>query len=229
MPASDGGYALPMMSILRWLVPALALCACAQNEHHLTAHYLDRFATPNPTLAQFNVCHGFGCAEVAQVSLSRSEWGRAAAAFKPRAKDAAAEREQVARGVALLQQMVAPKAGIAEHQWTHKNLLVLPNWSDTTQLDCVDEAVNTWTFMKLMEAHGLLRFHRVAELANAGDLTDPFMRNTAVLQETGGGFYAIDASLVDNGVPPPIMPLATWLGSWPPDPSVVKTGARARG
>jgi hypothetical protein len=220
---------LQIVGILVWLVAALALCACAQNEHHLTTHYLDRFASPEPTLAQFNVCHGFGCAEVAQVSLDRSEWGRVTAAFKPRARSAATEREQIARGVALMQQLVAPKAGIAEHQWTHKNLLVLPNWSDTTQLDCVDAAVNTWTFMKLMERDGLLRFHRVAELANAGGLADPFMRNTAVLQETGGDYYAVDASLVDNGVPPPVMPLATWLGAWPPDPSVVKTTARARG
>lgn len=218
--------ALRILSTLQWVVAALALSACAENANHLQTHYLDMYATPNPTLTEFNVCHGFGCAEIAQVSLTPAEWQRIAAAFKPRAKDAAAERRQIAHGVALIQQMVASRAGIAEHQWTHKNMLILPNLSDPTQLDCVDEAVNTWTYTTLMEKNGLFHFNRVAHLSNAGGLTDPFMRNTAVLQETdGGAYYAIDASLVDNGVPPVIMPLTTWLGSWPPDPSVLNANA----
>ncbi|HXX25131.1 MAG TPA: hypothetical protein VEJ40_00570 [Pseudolabrys sp.] len=218
-----------MSSILRWLVPALLLVGCAENSNHLQTVYLDRFASSNPTLAEFKVCHGFGCAEVSYASLDAAQWKRVAAVFKPKAKDAQAERVQIARGVALIQEMISRQAGIAQHQWTHKDMLVLPNWSDTTQLDCVDEAVNTWTFTTLMERGGLFKFHRVAQLANAGGLTDPFMRNTAVLQEINGNYYAIDASLVDNGVPPPIMPLTTWLGSWPPDRSVLNTSAKAPG
>jgi hypothetical protein len=214
---------------LRWLAAALAVSACAENANHLQRVYLDRFATPNPVLAQFNVCHGFGCAEISQGSLNKAEWRRVAAVFKPRANDAQTERRQIARGVALIQQMVAPRTGIAAHQWTHKDMLVVPNWSDPTQLDCIDEAVNTWTYMTLMERGGLFHFHHVAQLANAGGLTDPFMRNTAVLQEINGGYYAIDASLVDNGVPPPIMPLTTWLGSWPPDPSVINADGKPNG
>ena len=108
--------------------------------------------------------------------MSPAEWKRVAAVFKPRAKTAQAERQQIAHGVALIQQIVAPRAGIAPHQWTHNDMLVLPNLSDPTQLDCVDEAVNTWTYMTLMERGRLLHFHRVAKLANAGGLTDPFMR-----------------------------------------------------
>jgi hypothetical protein len=223
------GSMVRILSTLQWVVAALAVSACAENANHLQTYYLDLYATPNPTLAEFNVCHGFGCAEVSHIALSPAEWRRVAAVFRPRAKDAQAERQQIAHGVALIQQMVASRAGIAEHQWTHKDMLILPNLSDTTQLDCVDEAVNTWTYTTLMEKNGLFHFHRVAQLSNAGGLTDPFMRNTAVLQETNGGYYAIDASLVDNGVPPPIMPLTTWLGSWPPDPSIVGAGAKSRG
>jgi len=54
------------------------------------------------------------------------------------------------------------------------------------------------------------------------------LRNTAVLQEINGGYFAIDASLVDVGVPPPVMPLATFLGaSWPPDPAAFERVDRA--
>jgi hypothetical protein len=55
----------------------------------------------------------------------------------------------------------------------------------------------------------------VAKLSNAGSLVDP--RNTAVLEEKKSGtLYAIDPALVDFGVPPPVIPLATWMGEWPP-------------
>jgi hypothetical protein len=203
-------------SILRWLLLSLALAACAENAHHLNTVYLDRFAMPNPVLTEFAVCRGFNCTERSHATLSLQQWRRVTAVFKPRAKNAAHERQQIARAVALIEAIVAPQTGIAAHQWTHQNMLIMPNLGDLTQLDCVDEAVNTWTFMTLMERGRLFHFHRVAQLASAGSLTDPFMRNTAVLEEINGSYFAIDASLVDNGVPPPIMPLATWMGDWPP-------------
>jgi hypothetical protein len=204
-------------SVLALLVLALAVSACAENANHLNTHYLSRFATPEPTLADFTVCHGFGCTERSHASLTLAEWHKVIAEFRPRAKNAKSERQQVARAVALMERLVGPQTGTAAHQWTHKNLLILPNMGDTTQLDCVDEAVNSWTYMTMMERGNLLHFHHVADLSNAGSLTDPNMRNTAVLQEKGGGYYAVDASLVDYGVPPAVMPLATWMGHWPPD------------
>jgi hypothetical protein len=114
-----------------------------------------------------------------------------------------------------MQRLVGAQTGTAVHQWTHKDMVILPNRGDRTQLDCIDGAVNTWTYMTMMERGNLFRFHRVAQLSNAGSLTDP--RNTAVLQENGGGYYAIDPSIVDFGTPPPVIPLTAWLGSWPPD------------
>jgi hypothetical protein len=205
---------------------ALTLCACAQNANHLNTVYLDRFATPDPTLAQFTVCHGFNCTERSHATLNIKQWRQVAAVFRPRAKNAQSERQQIAHGVALIERLVGPQTGTAAHQWTHKDMLIYPNLGDTTQLDCVDESVNTWTYMMLMERGGLLHFHRVAQLANAGGLTDPFMRNTAVLQEIKGDYYAVDASLVDGGQPPIVMPLTTWMGKWPPDVSVAEAKAK---
>ncbi|HZP77390.1 MAG TPA: hypothetical protein VFB45_14705 [Pseudolabrys sp.] len=190
--------------------------------------YLDRFANPNPTLAEFTVCHGFGCTERSRASLNNGQWRRVAAVFSPRAATAQAEREQIARGVALIETMVGPQTGTSARQWTHQDNIILPNLGDATQLDCVDDAVNTWTYLTLMERAKLFRFHRVANLSNAGSLSDPFMRNTAVLQEVNGGYYAIDASLVDGGAPPRILPLQTWLNTLPPNLPAAAP-ARARG
>lgn len=205
------------------LTLALAVSACAQNKFNQTTVYLDRHAAPNPTVADFTVCHGFNCTEKKRASLSREQWQRVAATFQPRAKSAQQERQQIARAVALVQGFVGPQVGIAAKQWTHYKMYVLPNLGDTTQIDCVDAAVNTWTYMTLMERDGLFHFHRVAQLSNAGSVTDPNLRNTAVLQEKNGGLFAIDASLGDHDRPPLVMPLEAWMGDWPPDKNVIET------
>jgi hypothetical protein len=205
--------------VLRWLSGALVVSACAQNDHHLQTVYLDQFANPNPTLSDFTVCRGFHCAERLPATINKDQWQRVTAVFKTRAKDARLERQQIARAVAMIQTIVGPQTGTNAHQWTHQNMLVLPNGGDLTQLDCIDTSVNTWTYMTLMERSGLFAFHRVAPLSYAP------LRNTAVLQEINGGYFAIDASLVDVGVPPPVMPLAIWLGAaWPPDPAAFERG-----
>jgi hypothetical protein len=205
-----------MRGVVVWLAGALAVSACAQNTDNLNTVYIDRYAHPNPTLAEFSECHGFSCTAKSRVSLTPQEWRHVTAIFSPPAKTAKAERKQIARAVVEMQKLVGAKTGTAVHQWTHRNKLILPNLGDPTQLDCIDEAVNTWTYMTLMERGRLFRFHRVANLSGAYG-ADVNWRNTAVLHETDGGYYAVDPSLVDFGVLPPVMPLETWLGSWPPD------------
>jgi hypothetical protein len=220
-PSMRRGLGMRLWRTLRWLSVTLAVSACAENAKNLQTHYLDQFATPNPTLTDFTVCHGFYCSERSPATISEDQWRRVTAVFKPRAKNARHERQQIARGVALIQTIVGPQTGTNAHQWTHRNMFVIPNAGDLTQLDCVDTSINTWTYMTLMERSGLFAFHRVAPLSYA---PQPIwaLRNTAVLQEIDGGYFAIDASLVDHGVPPLIMPLATWLGSWPPDPAAIE-------
>jgi hypothetical protein len=209
---------------------ALALSGCvhgANNPNALNTMYLDRYAGPNPTPGHFTVCHGFSCTEKKQVALSSEQWKRVAATFAPRATTARQERAQIARAVALVQTFVGPQTGTNVRQWTHRNLYVLPNLGDLSQLDCIDTAVNTWTYMTMMERGGLLRFHKVVQLSAAGSVTDPNVRNTAVLQQIeGSDYFAIDASLVDHNEPPLVMPLSAWLGQWPPDPKVIERVAR---
>jgi hypothetical protein len=158
--------------------------------------------------------------------LNRDAWRHVTSVFVPRAKDAPTERRQIAHGVALIQLLVGQQTGTASHQWTHRDKYILSNLNDPTQLDCIDEAVNTWTYLTLMERGGLLHFHRVAKLSHAGTPLDP--HNTAVMQEIGGQYFAIDPALVDVGVPPPIIPLESWLAHWPPDLPASEAPVRLR-
>jgi len=198
----------------------LALAGCVTSsgggDAPLSSEYLGRYAETNPTPASFIECHGYSCAERSHVSLSAAEWGKVKAQLAPPAHDARAERAKIARAVAVMQTIVGVKTGTGVHQWTHKDMMILPNLGDPTQRDCIDEAVNTWTTMTMLERAGLFRFHTVAELGYAGLPTDTNPRNTAVLREKSGALYAVDASLVDGGEPPLVMPLSVWAGSWPP-------------
>jgi hypothetical protein len=194
---------------------ALAVSACADNPHHQSTTFLDQYSAAEPTPANFRECHGFACTNASRVSLSPKEWQRVAAVFKPAAKDARSERRQVSHALVVMHRLVGAQTGTAVHQWTHKDSDILPNLSDPTQLDCIDEAVNTWTYMTMMEKSGFFRFHRVAKLSNAGGLATP--RNTAVIEEKSGGLYAVDPSLVDFDQPPPVIPVLAWMEDWPPD------------
>jgi hypothetical protein len=225
--ARGRGEAAVVGRIVGWLIVAVALSACAQSPSNQSTTFLERHAEANPTLASFRECHGFACNETSRVSLSPKDWRRVTAVFRPPAKDAKAERQRIAQGVLTIRRMVGAQTGTGVHQWTHKDMIILPNNGDRTQLDCIDEAVNTWTYMTLMERAGLFRFHRVAKLSNADSLLEP--RNTAVMQEIKGDYFAIDPSLVDFGTLPPVMPLATWLGPpWPPNLSANAAHAQAR-
>ena len=208
-----------IVRLLTCLAP-LALAACITSsgggDAPLSSEYLSRYAEPSPTPASFIECHGFSCAERSRVSLSAAEWAKVKAPLTPPARDARTERARIANAVAAMQTIVGVKTGTGVHQWTHKDMMILPNLGDPTQRDCIDEAVNTWTTMTMLERVGLFRFHTVAELGYAGLPTDTNPRNTAVLREKSGALYAVDASLVDGGEPPLVMPLSVWAGSWPP-------------
>jgi hypothetical protein len=217
-----------------WLLAAPALAGCitasgggAGGDGALSAEYLTRYAETDPTPASFIECHGFSCAERSRVSLSPGEWAKVKAPLLARAPNARAERAKIALAVAAMQKIVGVKTGTGVHQWTHRDMMILPNLGDPTQRDCIDEAVNTWTYMTMMERAGLFRFHKVAELGYAGLPADTNPRNTAVLRETAGGaLYAVDASLVDGGEPPLVMPLSVWAGDWPPRRADIENVAR---
>jgi hypothetical protein len=122
------------------------------------------------------------------------------------------ERHRISLAVARFDQLVGARIGTLVHQRRAYNS------GDPSQYDCIDESINTWTYLTVLEHEGLLRFHRVGGLAHAGTVLDFDVRNTATLVTTAGGArYAIDPTLVDVGEPPPIVPLQNWVASYPPE------------
>lgn len=147
------------------------------------------------------------------VGLLPEEWQATRALFQPPAPSAAAERQQVGRAVAQLTVSAGRHAGIAVRQ--RRDLV---NRNDPSQLDCVDETVNTASYLMLLSRAGLLRWHRVGPVAHRGTLVTLDVANTPVLVETESGQgFAVDTAFADPGLPPYIVPIETWLAAVIPE------------
>ena len=200
----------PMLAALLVL---LALGGCAPT----VAGYLPSQDKAEPT--QFSVCHGYGCSYRTSIRLSAEEWEAVRAKFVPRPSTPAVERRQIGQAVAMMERLVGLRTGTSAHQRR-----ALFN-TDPTQLDCIDEAINTTTFTTLFARDGLLAHHKVGAIAHQGTLVVFDPHNTAVVVETAtGAAFAVDPNMVEATVPPPIVPLAAWRAKWPP--AVPKDEAR---
>jgi hypothetical protein len=204
---------LPPLSIL------LLMAACARMEEHRVGALVEHAPRPEA----FRVCHGSNCHVETPISLDESDWNRVRAQFQPAPGAASEERRRIANTIGLMEQLVAPRAGTAKD--VGRNLAVA---DQSTQLDCVDEAVNSSTYLHLIADGGLLKFHAVDMPAHRGGVI--LAHNTAVLREIATGQrYAVDSWFYDNGAPAVVLPLQTWLNGWEPgdSPSVASDGAPA--
>lgn len=188
------------------LLPLLAACE-AQTEARV-AKLVPLDATPGA----FEVCHGSGCKQRTPVSLTPEQWDQVRAVFAD-ARDPAEERAAIARSVALMERLVAKPAGTGRD--VGRNLVA---GDQGGQLDCVDEAVNSTTYLRMMATGDLIRFHDVAFPAHRGGILRA--HNTAVIRDrTSGERYAVDSWFYDNGVPPAVVALQTWRNGWQPGDS----------
>jgi hypothetical protein len=201
------------------LLPCLLLLlnGCGSMEAHRVGALVEH--APKPTA--FRVCHGSNCRIETPVSLSAEDWSRVRAQFQPPPATAAEERRRIAGAIGLMEQLAAPQAGTARD--VGRNLAVS---DQSTQLDCVDEAVNSSTYLHLIEAEGLLKFHTIEMPAHRGGVI--LAHNTAVVRENATGQrYAVDSWFYDNGAPAVVLPLQTWLNGWEPGDSPPLAGGGA--
>ena len=174
----------------------------------LVASGVDREATP----AAFTVCHGYGCASLHLIGLNDRETAGLKALFDPPPRDAAEERRHVAQAIALLEQAAGRRLG------TDADLPRTPRRQSPTQLDCVDESINTSTFLHLLDSQGWLRWHRVDDPAERFRFLHFGRHYTAVLLEKGTHRkYAVDSWFHANGVPAEVVELPAWRAGWDPD------------
>lgn len=196
---------------------ALAACATLPEPHFPDAEEpqvsagVDRNAAPEAIA----VCHGYGCGLLNLVTLAGGEWKAIRALFEPAPDSAEIERRRVAAAVAIFEQAAGRQLG------TSRDRPRTPfSINDPTQLDCVDESINTSSFLHLLAREKLLRWHAVGEPARRYGFLIFGIHFTAVLiEQASGQRYAVDSWFHANGVPPEIVELERWRAGWEPPPA----------
>ncbi len=166
-------------------------------------------------------CSGYSCLKIDTIGLNANEWAAIAALFDGDISTPAEERRRVSLAVGLYETFAGAKTGTLNDRPESPIL-----FKTTGQLDCIDEATNTTTFLHLLDRKGLIKFHTVEKAAQRGFIVIRWFHSTAVLKEkAGGAAYAIDSWFYAPGTPAEVVPLKTWLDGWKPG----KSGSPASG
>lgn len=200
------------------LVLAVLCAGCAYSP---VASMLREHETQN-SVAAFQVCRNYGCAVRVDVSLNDEEWGRVRALFAlpsarpaqaPGSQGASEERERIRQAIALIETLVGPKAGTQNDEAG----AAIISFNREGQLDCIDEAYNTSTYLRLLAQDALLQWHTVGMPARRGSFFDGWPHNTAtIVARASGARYTVDSWFGRNGALPDVVPLQVWLDGWRP-------------
>jgi len=180
----------------------ISLCACTSTSGYLLTFYANDRASPD----NFEVCHGYSCRYKVDVALPEPLWRQVRGIFEE-STNAAQERKQIALAVSLLEKEAGNISGI------ENDLPKSVKTKDTYgQQDCIDETVNTTTYLRMLQADKLLRWHQVSTPARRGYFVDGrWPHNSATIEDiTRGQLYAVDSWPGANGEPPEIKPVAIW-------------------
>ena len=166
-----------------------------------------------PTRVDVNaipVCYDFACRSLAVVGLSVDEWREVEGWFSVAASTPAQERQQIKQAIGWMEVL------IGRHTPTHKDLpLNLPAGQEELsdlfpgQQDCIDEAVNTTTYLRLLQQKGLLRHHTVIEQAYRKALLDQHWAGQ-IREVVSGQRYVVDSWFQANGYLPIIQNSRDW-------------------
>lgn len=152
------------------------------------------------------VCWDYGCDLSARVDIPAGDWQRIASLFETPAPDADGERARIAHAIALFEAVTGRIVGTDIDMGGNREGSGQP-----FQMDCIDESRNTDTYLRVLEARGLLTWHDVIERRKRA----PWILDqhwTAVVREHASGHaWAVDSWFLDNGKRPYIQPLEAWL------------------
>ena len=129
--------------------------------------------------------------------------------FSPAPVSAEQEREYIKEAIARLEELVGHYTPTWRDVGTNLSTVEGKDSSFPGQLDCIDESINTTTYLELLAQAGLLKYHVVSERAYRRSL---FSQHWAaqIMESANNERFVIDSWLYDNGEPPYIEPLATW-------------------
>ncbi|MBZ0091728.1 MAG: hypothetical protein K8F27_05855 [Sulfuricellaceae bacterium] len=154
---------------------------------------------------QISICYNYGCAAHAPVVFAGRALHSIQALFH-RLPDAAAERQAIAESIGLFETI----SGEQTPTWRDKGGDENDDGIDG-RMDCIDHATNTTAYLKLLEKHGWLRFHRVLDPVKRAPYWVNVHWAARIVEVATQQDYIVDAWFFDSGHPAAIFTLQDWM------------------
>lgn len=152
--------------------------------------------------------------EFTTFAISAEQWREICAYFDPQLSGGTPREERLAirKAIARIEQIAATQTPTFR-DWRMDDI----NPAGMGCLDCIDEAINCTTYLRLLEERGLLRHHHVMEKAFRGPLSLDTHYAGQVQELASGEFYIVDSWFLANGWPPHVQKTSDWLAreDWP--------------
>ncbi len=147
----------------------------------------------------------FGCKQKQVIAIKEEEWNGAVNWFSAPARTAQQERSQIKQAVGWMEVIAG------RYTPTHKD--VGGNFGEGAtfpgQLDCIDESLNTDTYLKLFELNGFLRHHKVVERAYRRAVFDQHWSGQ-IEELDSGERWVVDSWFQHNGNLPYVQRSKLW-------------------
>lgn len=193
------------------LLAPLTGCMAQMNENP------DRWAETTkmrlPSNGNLYVCHGFGCKLNYAFKPNAQDLEKVSEILKMGEGSAEAERQSMGEAIQYFEKRLGPLIGSDRD----KGGFDFENSGTPGQMDCIDEASNSTSYLMYMQMHGLLKYHSVSSPVARGFFLDGrYPHATAVVkQKSTKSHFAIDSWVKDNGVFPVIKLLEKWFAEKP--------------
>ncbi len=165
-----------------------------------------RAETPATGIDHIPVCMNFSCRDKQIISISPEEWDSIANWLRQPVGDAEGERLNIKKAIGWMEVIVG------RHTPTHRDVggdLADLDVEFPGQLDCIDESLNTTTYLKLFEQNDLLKYHKVVDRAYRRAILDQHWAGQIEVLDSGER-WVIDSWFQNNGYLPYVQKNEEW-------------------
>lgn len=153
---------------------------------------------------ELSICYNYGCHTHGTVRLSDAQLARVHLLFAWE-QNAADERRDIAQAIGLFVALAGQQTPTFRDHGGN-----VADDGVNGRMDCIDHAHNTTLYLKLMEMHGWLRYHKVLEAVKRAPLLVNEHWAGHIAERDNGQEFVVDSWFFDPGHPAAIFPLDDW-------------------